>query len=295
MDRNGNVYAIANCSSTGATGPFVIAYCSPQNTDWSAWGPPVQVTSLNPGLATDTIDGQIIDIRDGNYTWLYKDRVNGNAAGRANQIANTPVANGPFSSLANVETGQSWGPYWANGDNYESVCSVLLSTGHNQVYADNYSTPSTGEGYSSNTGSTLTANWSSVNALSVNGLRAATMHVDLWPGFASFVAVTPTTATVTASDAQGGLWSGGTYQWIQSTNGGTTWSNCTGTNVTTLSATITGLSLSTPTLIQLQYIDSSSNSVYSNLLSWPLPNLLTPTYPIHRARLSGPLISRIYG
>ena len=292
-DRNWKIYAIVNLSTNNTTGPFGMYVLSPLSPDLSTWAAPVAVTSLN-ALATDTIDGQILDIRDGNYTWLYKDRVNGSSTGKANQIANTPVANGLLASLANVETGQSWGPYWANGDNYEAVCAIVLSSGHTQSYADNFATPTTGEGYSSNSGSTLTSGWSSVNALSVNGLRAATMHIDLWPGYASFVAVTPTGATVTATDAVGSLWPG-TYQWIQSTNGGTSWSNCSGSNVTALSATLTGLSTGTPCLIQLQYSDTSSNSVYSNVLSFPEPDTLVATYPVHRPRLSGPLLSRIYG
>ena len=291
-DRNWNIYAIVNLSTNGTTGPFGMYVVSPSASDLSAWNAPVQVTSLN-SLASDTIDGCVLDIRDGNYTWIYKYRPSGTGSGKSVQVANTPVASGPLSSLANVETGQSWGPYWANGDNYEAVCAIVLSSGDLQAYADNYTTPATGEGYSSNTGSVFTGGWSSVNTLSVSGLRAATMHVDLWPGFATLGTVTSNTAAVSATDAQGGEWSGGTYQWIQSTNGGTTWTNCTGTNVTTLSATI-----NVPggtTLIQLQYTDASSNSVYSNVLTVIEPCGLVSTYPVQRQAPRGALFTRIHG
>ena len=291
-DRNWNIYALVNLSTNGTTGPFGMYVVSPSTSDLSAWNTPVAVSSLN-SLASDTIDGQVVDLRDGNYSWIYKYRPSGTGTGKAVQIANTPVTNGPLASLANVETGQSWGPYWANGDTYEAVCITLLSTGNPQAYADNYSSPTTGVGYSTNSGTVLTAGWSSVNTLSVTGLCAATMHVDLWPGFATLGTVTNSTATVSATDAQGALWSGGTYQWIQSENGGITWSNCTGTGTTTLSATI-----SVPggtTLIQLQYTDTLSNSVYSNVLTVNEPWILQPTQPVQRPEIRGALFSRIHG
>jgi hypothetical protein len=89
-------------------------------------------------------------------------------------------------------------------------------------------------------------------------------------GIASLGTVHPRTIAVTATDASGGQ-APYTYQWQISTNGGGTWSNATGTGVTTRSATLKGITHPLRPhhtyLVRLLYTDSMASLSASNVLT----------------------------
>jgi hypothetical protein len=85
-------------------------------------------------------------------------------------------------------------------------------------------------------------------------------------GTATLVQVGSAAVTVTATDATRGT-PPYTYQWQISLNGGTTWSNAAGLNITSRSAIIQRPPSLPPVTARLQYRDAASNTAYSNTLS----------------------------
>lgn len=121
----------------------------------------------------------------------------------------------------------------------------------------------------------------STPAVGYSNVITSTTEGTLVAGTATTGTVGPTSVVVVSTSPTGGG-TPYTYQWQQSLDG-STYISASGTGVTTLSATINGLTINTNYFIRLQITDTNSTVVYTNVL-----NITTNHTAVLAAVLSGP-------